>query len=334
MNIAVLGSGGWGTALSLLLLENGHSVCLWSHNSEKVAEMRQTHRNSMLEGILLPSELKITDDLQQAVAGTEMVVCAVPSFAVRETMGKLARVIPSGSVVVSVSKGIERGTGLRLTQIIEAELEKGHPVAALCGPSHAEEVARKFPTACVAASPVRAIAEQVQDTFMNDRFRVYTSPDIVGAELGAALKNVVALCCGVCDGLGYGDNTKAMLMTRGMAEIARLGVVLGGRRETFGGLTGMGDLIVTCTSMHSRNRRAGILIGQGNSPAEAMEKVGAVVEGYYATENAHMLSEKVGIDMPIVQAAYQVLYEGKEARSLMQTLMRRSRTHEIEESWS
>ena len=334
MNIAVLGGGGWGTALSILLLENGHSVFLWSHDGKKAAEMSCTRKNPMLEGILIPPELNITNDLKQAVSEAQMVISAVPSFAVRETMGRLRQVIAPRTIVVSVSKGIERGTGLRLTQVIEEVLGNEYPVAALCGPSHAEEVARKFPTACVAASPVRAVAEQVQDAFMNDRFRVYTNPDLVGAELGGALKNVVALCCGVCDGLGYGDNTRAMLMTRGMAEIARLGVALGGRRETFGGLTGVGDLIVTCTSMHSRNRRAGILIGQGATPEEAMKKVGAVVEGYYATENAYTLSEKTGIDMPIVRAAYQVLYEGEAVGSRMKLLMRRSRTHEIEESWA
>lgn len=334
MNIAVLGSGGWGTALSLLLLENGHRVTLWSHHEEKAREMDRTRVNPMLKGVFLPQELLITGDLKQAVAKAQMVVSAVPSFAVRETAEALARVIEPGAVVVSVSKGIERDTGLRLSQIIEGILDRSHPVAALCGPSHAEEVARRMPTACVAASPLCQVAEWVQDTFMNQRFRVYTSPDIVGAELGAALKNVIALCCGVCDGMGYGDNTRAMLMTRGLAEMARLGVMLGGRRETFGGLTGVGDLIVTCTSMHSRNRRAGILIGQGHTPEEAMKRVGAVVEGYYATGNAYALAKKTGVDMPIVEAAYRVLYEGQQIHSLEAALMQRTRKHEIEESWA
>lgn len=334
MKIAVLGSGGWGTALSLLLLENGHDVSLWSHSGEKAQEMAHTRVNPMLKGVFLPEELKITADMAQAVEGTQMVVSAVPSFAVGATAQALSRVIPPQAAVVSVSKGIERDTGMRLTQVIEKELDGSHPVAALCGPSHAEEVARRMPTACVAASPMRDVAEWVQDAFMNERFRVYTSPDLVGAELGAALKNVVALCCGVCDGMGFGDNTRAMLMTRGLAEMARLGVALGGLRETFGGLTGVGDLIVTCTSMHSRNRRAGILIGQGHHPDEAMKRVGAVVEGYYATGNAHSLAQKAGVDMPIVKAAYQVLYQGGDVNHMVAALMRRTRKHEIEESWA
>ncbi|MGI6498207.1 MAG: NAD(P)H-dependent glycerol-3-phosphate dehydrogenase [Oscillospiraceae bacterium] len=334
MKIAVLGSGGWGTALALLLLGNGHDVFLWSHSEERAQEMAHTRVNPMLKGIFLPETLGITSDMEAAVAGAGMVVSAVPSYAVGDMAKTMARVIAPGVAVVSVSKGIERNTGLRLTQVIAAELGEKNPVSALCGPSHAEEVAKGMPTACVAASPDRNVAEWVQDAFMNERFRVYTSPDLIGAELGAALKNVVALCCGVCDGMGFGDNTRAMLMTRGLAEMARLGVALGGLRETFGGLTGVGDLIVTCTSMHSRNRRAGILIGQGHSPEEAMRRVGAVVEGYYATDNARFLAQKAGVDMPIVKAAYQVLYEGGDVNHMMEELMRRTRKHEIEESWT
>ncbi len=236
--------------------------------------------------------------------------------------------------MVSVSKGIEKDTALRLSEVIRQEIGEACPIVALCGPSHAEEVGRGVPTACVSASPDRQAAETVQDIFMNPRrFRVYTSDDIVGVELGAALKNVIALCCGISDGMVLGDNTKAMLMTRGLTEIARLGVALGGRERTFAGLAGVGDLIVTCTSMHSRNRRAGILIGQGVAPDEAVRQIGAVVEGYYAVVSARQLAARTGVEMPISEAAYQVLYCGKDVKSVLPELLTRTRKHEIEESW-
>ncbi|MEG0756137.1 MAG: NAD(P)H-dependent glycerol-3-phosphate dehydrogenase, partial [Oscillospiraceae bacterium] len=212
-------------------------------------------------------------------------------------------------------------------------LHGSNPIAALSGPSHAEEVGRRIPTGCVAACEDIAVAEWVQSLFMNERFRVYASRDIIGVELGAALKNVIALCAGCCDGMGFGDNTKAALMTRGLTEIARLGVSMGGRRETFAGLAGVGDLIVTCTSMHSRNRRAGILIGQGMKPEEAVREIGAVVEGYYAAATAKALAEKMQVEMPITEAAYAVLYEGKDVRTVLTELMTREKKHEIEESW-
>ena len=220
-----------------------------------------------------------------------------------------------------------------LTQIIKEELKGKGRVVALSGPSHAEEVGRRVPTGCVAASTDMAAAELVQDVFMSPRFRVYTNSDVLGVELGAALKNVLALCCGVSDGMGLGDNTKALLMTLGMTEMARLGVALGGRKETFAGLSGMGDLIVTCTSMHSRNRRCGILVGQGKSVEEAMKEVGATVEGYYAALSAHQLAEKAGVEMPICQCAYDVLYGGQPARSVVEQLMNRGKRHEADESW-
>ncbi|MBR4308579.1 MAG: NAD(P)-dependent glycerol-3-phosphate dehydrogenase, partial [Oscillospiraceae bacterium] len=227
-------------------------------------------------------------------------------------------------------KGIEQGTGFRMTQVIEQET--GKTVVALSGPSHAEEVAREIPTGVVAACENKPLAEKVQRAFMNDALRVYTCPDTIGVELGAAHKNVIALCAGVCDGMGYGDNTKALLMTRGLAELARLGMAMGAKRETFAGLAGVGDLIVTCTSMHSRNRRAGILIGQGNSPKEAMDRVGAVVEGYYAARSAWELAQANGVEMPITRAAYEVLYENKDPRDALAYLMHRDRTSEVEES--
>ena len=332
MKIAVLGSGGWGTALALVLLENGHDVTLWSYTEEESAVLRQTGENPMLKGVALPKELKLTSDLA-CVKGCGAVVLATPSFAVRTTAKDAASLLEPGAVLVSVSKGIEKDTSLTLTDAIEQEVGDAHPIVALSGPSHAEEVGRHIPTVVVSASKDRSAAEQVQDLFMNERFRVYASDDVVGVELGAALKNVIALCAGISDGMGYGDNTKAALMTRGLTEIARLGVAMGGRRETFAGLSGVGDLIVTCTSMHSRNRRCGILIGKGTPTQQAVKEIGAVVEGYYAAANARTLARKVGVEMPITEAAYQVLYEGKDPRQVIVDLMTRERKHELEDSW-
>ncbi|OUN08242.1 glycerol-3-phosphate dehydrogenase [Flavonifractor sp. An92] len=332
MKTAVLGSGGWGTALALVLLENGNDVTLWSYFEEESKVLQETGENPMLKGVPLPKELHLTSDLS-CVKGCSLVVLATPSFAVRSTARNLAGVLDKGTVVVSVSKGIEKDTSMTLTDVIEQELGPDFPVVALCGPSHAEEVGRKVPTAVVSASKDQKAAELVQDRFMNSRFRVYTSPDIVGVELGAALKNIIALCAGVCDGMGFGDNTKAALMTRGLTEIARLGMAMGGKKETFAGLTGVGDLIVTCTSMHSRNRRCGILIGQGVPVDEALKQIGAVVEGYYATATGKELAEKLGVEMPITEAAYSVLYEGKDPRDVLTELMTRAKKHEIEDSW-
>ena len=332
MKVTVLGSGAWGTALALVLRQNGCKVTLWSYRPEETQALLERRENAMLPGVSLPEDIVFTSDITCA-GGCDAVVVATPSFAVQETAAKLAKVITPGTVVISVSKGIEEGRFRRLSQVIEDEIGKDCPVAVLVGPSHAEEVSRNQPTGCVAACEKREVAEWVQDLFMNERFRVYASPDVIGVELAAALKNIIALCAGVCDGLGLGDNTKAMLMTRGLTEIARLGVALGGRKETFAGLAGVGDLIVTCTSMHSRNRRAGILLGQGKTPQEAMEEVGAVVEGYYACAAAWGLSQEAGVEMPITQACYEVLYRGKAARDVIDELMRRAKKHEIEESW-
>ena len=332
MKIAVLGSGGWGTALALVLLENGHDVTLWSYTEEESRVLRETRENPMLRGVPLPEELKLTSDLA-CVRGCKVVVIATPSFAVRATARAMSPLLDGGAVLVCVSKGIEKDTSLTLTEVVEQEAGPGHPIVALCGPSHAEEVGRGVPTTVVSASRDREAAELVQDLFMNRRFRVYASDDVVGVELGAALKNVIALCAGVCDGMGFGDNTKAALMTRGLTEIARLGVALGGRRETFAGLAGVGDLIVTCTSMHSRNRRCGILIGQGTPVDEAVKEIGAVVEGYYAAATAKALADKAGVEMPITEAACQVLYQGKNPRAVIRELMTRDRKHELEDSW-
>ena len=332
MKITVLGSGGWGTALSLLLLDNGNDVTLWSFLEKEAEVLRATRENPMLKGVVLPEALKITTSMD-VLADSELVVVATPSFAVRETARKAAPLLRQDAVVVSVAKGIEKDTALCLTQIIEEELKGKGRVVALSGPSHAEEVGRRVPTGCVAASTDMAAAELVQDVFMSPRFRVYTNSDVLGVELGAALKNVLALCCGVSDGMGLGDNTKALLMTRGMTEMARLGVALGGRKETFAGLSGMGDLIVTCTSMHSRNRRCGILVGQGKSVEEAMKEVGATVEGYYAALSAHQLAEKAGVEMPICECAYRVLYEGHSVQEVVGALMSRNKKREVDERW-
>jgi len=333
MKIMVLGSGGWGSALAIMLAENGHNVTLWSFLKEEYEALSRDRENKQfLSGVKFPDNLSLTDDMNLA-RDAQLIVMATPSFAVSKTAEKLSEIIADGTIVVNVSKGIDRDSGMRLSEVIADKLGDKAKVVVLSGPSHAEEVGRGIPTTVVVASKEKDVAETVQDVFMNDRFRVYITPDMVGVELGAALKNVIALCAGVCDGMGLGDNTKAALMTRGLTEMARLGVALGGASETFAGLAGVGDLIVTCTSMHSRNRRAGILIGQGVSPEEAVEKIGAVVEGYYATQTGMALAKKTGIEMPITEAAYDVLYNGKSPKEMIHSLMSRGKKSETEEVW-
>ena len=329
MKAAVVGSGGWGTALALCLLRNGHETLLWSHSRQKAEEMEKTRQNNMLPGVLLPEALKIAWE-PSSVAGHSLVVIACPSVHIRSVCRQVAPYLAEDAVLVSVTKGIEPGSLLRMSQIVREETHR--EVAVLTGPSHAEEVAKNIPTACVAASENQALAELVQDAFMSDSFRVYTSADVIGSELGGALKNVIALCAGVSDGMGNGDNTKAMLMTRGLTEIARLGVAMGARKETFAGLAGVGDLIVTCTSQHSRNRRAGILMGQGKGPQEAMAAVGAVVEGYYAAKSAWELACKLGVEMPIIHGAYRALYENVDVKTVLKSLLCRARKAETEDA--
>ena len=329
MKAAVVGSGAWGTALAIRLCKNGHDVTMWTFETELIEEMETTRRNPRLPGAILPEGLKISGDYA-CVSGCELVVVAAPSFPIRSVSRGVAPYIDENAVVVSITKGIEKGTLLRMSEVVAQET--GREVVVLTGPSHAEEVALDVPTACLSACADRAKAEFVQDAFMSDTFRIYTSPDAIGAELGGALKNVIALCAGVSDGLGCGDNTKAMLMTRGLTEIARLGMSMGASKDTFAGLAGVGDLIVTCTSMHSRNRRAGILIGQGKDVQEAMKEVGAVVEGYYAAESAYELCQKQGVDMPIVTAAYRVLYEGASAKDAVLELLHRQKKSEQEDA--
>lgn len=329
MKAAVVGSGAWGTALAIRLCKNGHDVTMWTYEKELIPEMEATRRNPRLPGAVLPEELKISGDYA-CVEGCKLVVMASPSFPLRSVCRGTAPHIDACAVVVSVTKGLEAGTHLRMSQVVAQET--GKDVVVLTGPSHAEEVAVNVPTGLLAASENQALAEFVQDAFMAENLRIYTSPDPAGAELGAALKNVIALCAGITDGLGFGDNTKAMLMTRGLTETARLGVALGAKKETFTGLAGVGDLIVTCTSMHSRNRRAGILIGQGKDPQTAMKEVGAVVEGYYAAKSAYELGKAQGIDMPITEAAYKVLYEGADVKEAVQSLLNRQRKAEHEDA--
>lgn len=334
MRAAVMGSGAWGTALALVLLENGHQVTLWSYTQKESDVLREKRENPMLPGVPLPEELELTADLN-CVKGCQVIVLVTPSFAVRETARKIAPLADPGTPVVLASKGIEKGTSLLLHQVAAQELGGKCPVVVLSGPSHAEEVGRRVPTAVVVASESRQAAVLVQEMFMNSRLRIYTSPDIVGVEVGAAMKNVIALCAGCCDGMGYGDNTKAMLMTRGLTEIARLGVAMGARKETFAGLAGLGDLIVTCTSMHSRNRRAGILVGQGRTIQQAMDELGgAVVEGYYAAASAKELADKAGVEMPITFGAYEVLYGDKDPHEVLRSLMSRQARDELEEEQS
>lgn len=330
MKTAVIGSGAWGTALAALLCKNGHETTLWCRSEARAAEIRTSRINPRLPQVRLPDNLVLSAS-PECVRDCRMVVIACPSFPIRSVCQTVAPYIGQDTVVVSVTKGIEEGTLLRMSQVVAQET--GHEkIVALTGPCHAEEVAAGLPTGCLAACAQREMAELVQDVFMSDTFRVYTSPDIIGAELGGALKNVIALCSGVAAGMGFGDNTKAMLMTRGLTEMARLGVSLGAQKDTLAGLSGIGDLIVTCTSLHSRNNRAGILIGQGHSPQEAMEQVGAVVEGYYAAKSAWELCQKQQVDMPIIHAAYQVLYENVDARKAVAALLTRQRKAESEDA--
>ena len=329
MKIAVIGSGAWGTALAIRLQKNGHQVTMWTYEKELIPEMETTRRNPRLPGAVLPEGLVISDDYACA-SGCPLVVIASPSAPLRSVCRGVAPHLDDNAVLVSVTKGIELGTQMRMSEVVAQET--GKKVVVLTGPSHAEEVSIDVPTGLLAACEDQALAEFVQDTFICDTLRIYTSPDAVGAELGAALKNVIALCAGISDGMGCGDNTKAMLMTRGLTEIARLGVSLGAKKETFAGLAGVGDLIVTCTSMHSRNRRAGILIGQGKDPQTAMKEVGAVVEGYYAARSAWELGQRQGINMPITEAAYKVLYEGMHVRDAFFELLQRQRTTESEDA--
>jgi glycerol-3-phosphate dehydrogenase (NAD(P)+) len=329
--MCVLGSGSWGTALALVLGKKGYNVSLWTLDKEQCDKINKTRENiDYLPGVVIPSNINVTTDLKDAIKDSILVVLAVPSQAIRSVCQNIKGIINEDQVLVDVAKGLEKGTGLRMSEVVKEELPNNKYVV-LSGPSHAEEVGRDIPTTVVAASENIKDAELVQESFMTPKFRVYTNPDVVGVELGGALKNIIAFGAGVCDGLGYGDNTKAALMTRGIREVAKLGVAMGADLNTFSGLSGIGDLIVTCTSMHSRNRRAGILIGQGKSLEETLAEVKMVVEGITATEVAYDVSKKLNIDMPITDAIYSVLHNGVNANEAVTGLMMRNKTHEMEE---
>lgn len=329
--VGILGAGSWGTALSLMLYKNGHDVTVWSIDKREV-EMLQNEREhkSKLPGVKLPEDMVFTNNLEEGMKEKDFLVLAVPSIFTRSTARSMKPYIKQGQIVVNVAKGIEEDTLMTLSEQIEEELPEAD-VAVLSGPSHAEEVGRGLPTTCVVGAKSKATAEFLQEAFMNDFFRVYISPDILGIEIGGALKNVIALAAGIADGLGYGDNTKAALITRGIAEITRLGVKMGGKAESFSGLTGIGDLIVTCASMHSRNRRAGILIGQGKTMQEAMDEVQMVVEGVYSAKAGLALAKKYNESMPIIEQINQVLFEDKSPADAVYELMHRDGRRENSE---
>lgn len=329
--IAVIGCGGWGTALAVMADRWGHNVSLWSCFAEEIASVRRHgEHKKLLPGVPVPPTIELTDDIACA-AGKDLVILAVPSFAIEETANRLSGVLTGDTLLVNVAKGIHPVTYRRFSEIL-TEILPGVPVAVLSGPSHAEEVARGVPTLVTCACADPAAAEKVQDILMNPHFRIYVNSDLIGVELGGALKNVIALAAGMVDGLDMGDNTKAALMTRGLTEIARLGVAMGAKAETFAGLAGMGDLIVTCGSMHSRNRRAGILIGQGVSPAQAVKTVGTV-EGYLAARAAHFLAPRAGVEMPIAEQCYRICYEDVDPADALETLMGRPRGREVDQNW-
>lgn len=333
MKITVLGTGSWGTALVKVLLDNQHEVRFWGRNADQIKAIQNTHHNAKyMQNVALDGFLLATTDLKCALDDSEMIVLAVASQATRDLLTVLKDYeISKETLLVSVSKGIELNTHLRISEIVHL-FRPENPYVVLSGPSHAEEVSVGLPTTLVSSSINRLAAETVQDVFSNEVLRVYTNPDVIGVELGGALKNIIALGAGISDGLGFGDNAKAALMTRGIAEIARLGRVLGASDVTFQGLSGIGDLIVTCTSQHSRNRRFGMLIGQGIPVDEALKAIGMVVEGYYTIHSAYELSKLTGIDMPITDELFRVLYEGKNARESVKRLMLRSKKHELEEA--
>ncbi|MFC4768896.1 NAD(P)H-dependent glycerol-3-phosphate dehydrogenase [Effusibacillus consociatus] len=333
-SVAVIGAGSWGTALAMVLADNGCKVSMWARRQEVVDEILSERSNSKyLPGIRLPETIYPTADLQHAIKGHHYVLVAVPSVGFRNTMRELSAFLSSDVKVIHATKGLDKDNLIRLSQVMLEEVPQLKPVnlAVLTGPSHAEEVSRRSPTTVVVASQNRVTAETFQDLFMNSYFRVYTNPDVVGAELGGALKNIIALGAGISDGLGFGDNAKAALMTRGLMEISRLGLQLGAAQMTFAGLAGIGDLIVTCTSKHSRNWRAGYQLGQGKTIDEVLSSMNMVVEGIYATKAAFQLAERHQVEMPITTAIHSVLFEGRSPRAGVEDLMGRGKTHEMEE---
>lgn len=327
-NVAIIGAGSWGTALSLVLHTNGHHVTIWSIVEAEIAMLKEKHEHvDKLPGVKIPEDIVFTTDLKEAITEKEYLILAVPSVYTRSTAKSMAPFVTKGQVIVCVAKGIEEDTLMTLSDIVAEEVPEAE-VAVMCGPSHAEEVGIGLPTTVVAGAKKKRIAEGIQDIFMNEVFRVYTSPDVLGMELGGSLKNVIALAAGMADGLGYGDNTKAALITRGISEIGRLALKMGAKYETLSGLTGIGDLIVTCESRHSRNRKAGMLIGQGYTMQQAMDEVKMVVEGVYSAKAAIALAKKYEVDMPIIEAINQVLFEDKPAKEAVADLMLRDKRME------
>ncbi|HAN10238.1 MAG TPA: glycerol-3-phosphate dehydrogenase [Clostridiales bacterium] len=326
--IAIVGAGTWGTALGLMLHNNGHKVSIWTWREEEATEMNKTHENKNLKDINIPIDVEISSDLERIMSGKDILVVAVPSVAMRENLKNIARYITKEQIVIIASKGIEENTFMTMTDIA-SELMPENEIAALSGPSHAEEVAKGIPTTCVITTKKKLIAKLLQDTFMGETFRVYINPDMVGVELGGALKNIIALAAGMADGLELGDNTKAALMTRGLLEITKIGIAMGGDQRTFYGLTGFGDLIVTCNSMHSRNRRMGILLGKGYSMKEALAEVKMVVEGVNSARTAYNLAQKFDLDVPIIEAVNKVLFENVGAKEMVNMLMQRRKKEEL-----
>ncbi len=330
--IAIMGSGGWGTAIAVMTSKFGNQISLWSVFPEEIDTIIKDKENKkLLRGIAIPKNINLTSDINCA-SDADVVVLAVPSFATRSTAKLLQPILKENTIVVNIAKGLEENSSKRLSQVLQEELPLCK-IVVMSGPSHAEEVALGLPTTNVVSSKNIETAQVVQDVFMNPTFRIYTSLDIIGAELGGALKNIIALAAGIIDGMGFGDNTKAALMTRGITEMVRLGVALGAKAETFAGLTGFGDLIVTCTSIHSRNRRCGILIGKGYNVEDALKEIGMTVEGYRTTKAAYKLALDLGIEMPIVNETYKVLYENKLPKDAILDLMTRMKKHETEDLW-
>lgn len=323
--VSIIGAGSWGLGLAILLNNNGHGVKVWSVFPEEIEELKVTRENKKcLPGVKIPETIEFTADTEYAVTTADVIVMAVASPYTRSTSKIIAPFVKKGQYIVNVGKGIEEDSLLTLCQIIEEEISNV-TVAVLSGPSHAEEVGRGIPTTCVIGTHKKKDAEYLQNIFMSDVFRVYTSPDMLGICIGGALKNVIALAAGIADGLGYGDNTKAALITRGIAEIARLGIAMGADAITFTGLSGIGDLIVTCASMHSRNRRAGILIGKGYTKDEAMKEVQMVVEGVFSAKAALQLAKKYNVEMPIVEQVNEVLFDDKSPADAVRELMLRDK---------
>ena len=327
--IGVMGAGSFGTALAMVLAGKGHKVTVWARNAEQIEKMKMTGENRhYLPGVKLPPEIELTTDIKEAASGKDYMLFAVPAQNFRSVLVQAAEYIDMTVPVINVAKGIEKGTLLRLSQVAE-EVMPSLRYVALSGPSHAEEVARQLPTTVAVAAHDHDLAAEVQELFFADRFRVYSNEDLIGVELGGALKNIIALGAGISDGLGFGDNAKAAMMTRGITEITRLGITMGAEMKTFSGLTGIGDLIVTCTSMHSRNRRCGILIGEGMNPDEATEQIGMVVEGISTAEAAYALAQQYGIEMPITESIYKVIHRKMDPRSAVSYLMGREMKNEM-----